>query len=341
LYQHKVLSNHSPTEDVFPVMNAGSQAVIPPLPDSPYPITDDFIYNIKNWDGNRVAWLAHVEHNVLQQYPPTSLPFDQWLAEFDAQHDMPYPELFRFLAKEATGRQLVAFYLSEANFVGFFARMVLDSHVQLKELISDIHLPPAAKDKALKSVWDNYIEEIGGGVPGKEHIAVFRRDLKGLASLYGKELTFQPPGFHTENLALFSGYLTTSSFKLIGALGNRERSAEGRFGALIAGFNRLGIKNFRTFIELHYEVDGGDEGHGQVWRHDVQIPLATASQKAFEEFRTGMLTHLAVETAYYRKLLPYLRSIESSEEGHVLAGKGIRSRLWANDEMFPVAPQLA
>jgi hypothetical protein len=231
----------------------------------------------------------------------------QWLAELEAQ-PMPagldadpvaamralaardrLPEVYKWLAKEASYDELVRFLEFEGGPDGGFDDLVAACQVGLA-------------GSAKLELANNYWDEMGNGDGDAVHTVIHQRMA---AALGVKALDRdQMPIEALERVAL-GGLFATNRWlqpEMLGALGLIELQAGPRCRLVLQGFDRLGAPRAAyPFYEIHADVD---PRHGKDWVEKAIAPLAQERPEWAARMVKGAWWRSLVNAAFFRATAP-------------------------------------
>jgi len=231
----------------------------------------------------------------------------QWLAELDAiplPADLPadpvsamraiaarnrLPRTYRWLAKQASMDELVAFLSLEGGPDGGFDDLVAACQIGLAG--------PAKLELAT-----NYWDEMGDGDGDAVHTVLHQRMAAALG-VTAMPLDLQPE----EALArtAFGGLLATNRWlqpEMIGALGLIELQAGPRCRLVLQAFDRLGAPaEAYPFYEVHAEVD---PRHGKDWLDNAVTPIAAERPEWAQRMVRGAWWRDAVNADFFAAASP-------------------------------------
>lgn len=172
------------------------------------------------------------------------------------------PDVYRWVAAEATLPQLQVFLAAEGGPDGSFDDLVA---------ACQIGLGGSAKLELARNYWD----EMGNGTALKTHTVLHHNMLEALGIKAGSGVE----GMSEKALerAAFGGLLATNHWlqpEMLGALAVVELQAGPRCRLVVQAMERLGLPGAaREFYQVHAEVD---PRHGQDWLANAIVPMARA-----------------------------------------------------------------
>lgn len=199
-------------------------------------------------------WIVELDHPALPDLPVEPVPAMRALAARDR-----LPGAYKWLAKQATYDELVAFLALEGGPDGGFDDLVA---------VCQVGLDGPAKQELANNYWD----EMGNGAPADVHTELHRVMARALAlPLIDRE---SQPTAALERSAL-GGLLATNRWlqpEMLGALGLIELQAGPRCRLVLQAFDRLGVPRAAyPFYEVHAEVD---PRHGKDWLEKAVGPTS-------------------------------------------------------------------
>jgi Iron-containing redox enzyme len=230
-------------------------------------------------------WLAELDAVP----PPADLPVDPVAALRAIAARNRLPETYRWLAKQATMDELVAFLSLEGGPDGGFDDLVAACQVGLAG---------SAKLELATNYWD----EMGDGDGDAVHTVLHQRMAAALG-VTAMPLELQP----VEALArtALGGLLATNRWlqpEMIGALGLIELQAGPRCRLVLQAFDRLGAPaQAYPFYEVHAEVD---PRHGKDWLDKAVAPLAAEHPEWAERMVRGAWWRETVNAEFFAAASP-------------------------------------
>jgi hypothetical protein len=175
------------------------------------------------------------------------------------------PDVYRWLATDATGDELVAFLALEGGPDGGFDDLVAACQIGLQG---------RAKLELARNYWD----EMGQGSLDRVHTELHRKLRRALTlpQVPREELPVEA----LERAALGSLLATNRSLQpeLVGALGLLELQAGPRCRKVVEGLRRVGAGD--DALDFYVEHARVDPHHGKAWVDEVVTPLASSPRWA-------------------------------------------------------------
>jgi hypothetical protein len=240
------------------------------------------------------AWLDFDLNQIKRELPKASDIADvdslcAWFIHQAKKESLIDVRVVRFLEREASLNDFIAFILSDANLnYRFYDALAL----------AQLHYSESVKAEISLHMWD----ECGCGDGDLSHTRQFTRTLQ--------SLQLQPPAvpvwtdwrpYAGYNLYFCFGLSRAHYFKAIGSLAMPELFDPERDRAVVAGLERLGFNGPKDF-EYYYNHITGDENHGERWLRHVIAPIVKAQPQAARELAIGG----ALRMEYMRRYNEYL-----------------------------------
>jgi hypothetical protein len=220
---------------------------------------------------------------------PADLPADPVAALRALAARNRLPQTYRWLAKQATMDELVAFLSLEGGPDGGFDDLVAACQVGLT-------------GRAKLELATNYWDEMGDGDGDAVHTVLHQRMAEALG-VTAMPLDLQPE----EALArtALGGLLATNRWlqpEMIGALGLIELQAGPRCRLVLQAFDRLGAPRAAyPFYEVHAEVD---PRHGKDWLDNAVTPLTAEHPEWAARIVRGAWWRETVNAAFFAAASP-------------------------------------
>ena len=231
-------------------------------------------------------WMRTLEEQIKREIPLPSHPneFIEWQLILQYQHEKATERFYRYLAKEATDKEVAQYILYECSVDGVF-----DDLLALSQL--------GVQGKPKMAIAHNYWDEMGEGSPELVHTILFDKTVAWAKSvLQGDGLQHNIEILQNSNSFFCMGFRRRYAPRIIGALSFIETIAPVHFEKVVAGCKRLSVPSDVIFYqEAHIEYDAV---HAQEWLDDAIMPLINKNELLFKEICLGVAIRYLMANQY-------------------------------------------
>ena len=218
-----------------------------------------------------------------------------WFDQFIDAHAASRHPLFRFLAEEATARQL-AYYIFQEN----------PSDANFEDLIVSLQLGignPNSKMELARNYWD----EMGLGDIRLVHTELYNEfltEVRGLVPEFDSHFEALPEAIATGNYLLYACKYRSTRYLGLGCLGVIERLFSEASETVVKACVRLGIKT-QLYHRTHCAID---LEHTDRWSTHLFDEIERDGPVAAEEIALGAILRLNIIGAMYDRILAQFRA---------------------------------